>query len=456
MALVHLGDRAGSPNSAYNPYDYGGEVDLYETRAVTPEELASATNQINRELAADVTSIIEYGNVDELPKYERIAALHAALPEGNEYVPTGDDSGFWRVRRSKLALTENERRWEQEHRDDKVIRARRNGDDEAANLRVMMNYARSGAEDARSIGDVKELAWQLRNNRDIALAKKVAGRLAEKEGRDVHWSDVIVPTTVGMVTYGANPDVVPDVSGGPVKMRNMSIAEAVARDINEKASAEQYGNLTTYNQAEYLAARYGLRPVMDEYREIDPVYGSPIGRPVSIASGRYEVDPDWGKKRPEYLSDREQEARLAAAHLDSRYQSLVENLFSGYAPDPSVVWDMVSSETLTPEFYRDYPDIAGVYQDYLDKKLGRYTPPAPGAELAEKWRTQWEWNPWNRPVSERDRRDKQARFERKYRKTSEPRTAPKTAPETRAGKVWRMLTRPGYEVISDLLKGAAR
>ena len=452
MALVHLGDRAGSLNLPYNPYNYGGEVDLYETRTVTPEELASAANRINEELAADVTGTVIYDNIDAMPEHERIAALHAVLPKGSEYVSTGEGSGFWRVRRSKLELTENERRWDQEHPDEKVIRARRNGDKEAADLRVMMNYAKSGAEDARSLGDIRELAWQLRNNRDVALAKKVAGRLAEKEGRDVHWSDVIVPTTVDMVTYGNNPRVMYDYRNGPVKIHDMPIAEAIAQDINEKASSERHRNLTTYNQAEYLAARYGLRPVMDEYREVDPVYGTPTGRSVSIASGRYEVDPDWGK-RSEYLSDRETVAALAAADLDRRYQNLVENRFSGYAPDPKVVWSQVSRETLTPEFYENYPDVARAYQDYLDKKLGRYTPPAPGAELMEKWRTQWEWNPWNQPVTERDRRDKQARFKRKYLRASRPTTV---ATKTRTNDAWRLLIRPGVAVISDFLTGLAR
>lgn len=186
---------------------------------------------------------------------------------------TGKTRKYW----DRLELNEHERKWLESNTTDSIERIRRRGkgrDEQALNLRVMYEYAKAGGEGARSIDEIRNLAWAVRRNRDIATAREVAKEYSEALGKPVDWRDAYVPTTVPMLSrestvteFRERPKsqrVAQDliVSGpGGLTRRKLSRAEAMAMEVNEAMKKSGYVDPTMLLRAEYLAKRFGLEAV---------------------------------------------------------------------------------------------------------------------------------------------------------------------------------------------------
>lgn len=182
-----------------------------------------------------------------------------------------------RKRWDLLELNDAERKWSESNSTESIDRIRNRGakmDRQALNLRIMYEYAKAGGKGARSVDDIRKLAWQVRRNRDISTARKVAEDYSEVLGKPVDWRDAYVPTTVPMLAgtstvreFVPPPDetrVGSDLLlARPARMtsRKLSRAEAMAMEIGDAMKRSGYGDPGALLRAEYLAKRFGLVPV---------------------------------------------------------------------------------------------------------------------------------------------------------------------------------------------------
>lgn len=199
----------------------------------------------------------------------RSRARNAGVPDVTDesgYITdrtTGKTSRKW----DALDLTDAERKWSDANSTESIDRIRSRGssaDQDALRLRIMYEYAKTGAKDARNVDDIRKLAWQVRRNRDIATAREVAKEYSDTLGRPVDWRDVYVPTTVPMLSRESPMvEFTPQsVNGSYSGMggRTLTRAEAIAREINTAMKGSNYSDPTMFYRAEYLAKRFGLAP----------------------------------------------------------------------------------------------------------------------------------------------------------------------------------------------------
>lgn len=218
---------------------------------------------------------------DEQTAYDamKAEARDRGIPveQDEEGYVTDRKTGKTRVRWDALSLSEAERKWAESNSTESIDKIRNRGanmDRQALNLRIMYEYAKTGAADARSIDDIKKMAWQVRRNRDIATAREVAREYSEALGKPVDWKDAYVPTTVPMLsekstvtefrerprTQRVAPDLIVSGPGG-LSHRKLSRAEAMAMEVNEAIKESGYADPTMLLRAEYLAKRFGLEAV---------------------------------------------------------------------------------------------------------------------------------------------------------------------------------------------------
>lgn len=207
---------------------------------------------------------------------------------------TDPDTHKTRKRWNLLELNEHEKKWLESNTTESIDRIRSRGanmDREALNLRVMYEYAKTGKEGARSIDQIRKLAWQVRRNRDIATAREVAREYSEALGKPVDWRDAYVPTTVPMLSGESTvtelrqvPATARVVSGpyvmtgsGGMTYRTLPREEAMAMEINEAMKGSGYADPTMLLRAEYLAKRYGLEAVSQTGDVVDR-FGDRTGR----------------------------------------------------------------------------------------------------------------------------------------------------------------------------------
>lgn len=197
-----------------------------------------------------------------------------------------------------LKLNASEAKWAHEHTSEARDRAYRNGDMDTVALRAMLEFAKANPahKDARSIDEIKSLAWRLRRNRDISAAKRAAARLQAEGVKDASWEKGYIPTTLAMVrpsTVTEFKAINPSVPWTGMKTRQLPVREAVLMEVNEAAKESGYSP-EMRARAAYLAERYGFRPVMQTY---DPVVtngrflGSRIRSDVSYSfdTGAYRL-----------------------------------------------------------------------------------------------------------------------------------------------------------------------
>lgn len=172
-----------------------------------------------------------------------------------------------------LELRDSEAKWAREHTSEARDRAYRNGDMETYALRAMLEFAKAnpGHEDARSVDDIRKLAWRVRRNRDIDAAKRAAARLRAEGVAGATWEQGYIPTTTAMLksTVSEYTPVNPNVRWTGMKRRDVPVREAVLLELNEAAKASEYSPVMRARAA-YLAERFGFRPVMQEYEELVP------------------------------------------------------------------------------------------------------------------------------------------------------------------------------------------